>query len=93
MEPASVVTDRAKQPGLLLQSVAFVIVAIPTFYIAMVVAALPCFDNVPGSYCSAHGGGVIFTGVALGLILAVVSGIACVRALKKSFANDASSRT
>jgi hypothetical protein len=45
--------------------------ALPGLLVGEVVAMLPCFDNVPGPYCSVHGGGAVFAGVALGLVCAV----------------------
>ena len=81
--------DIGKRPGWLLQSIAFVVVATPTFFIGMVIAVLPCFDDVPGPYCSVHGGWAIFAGLALGLLLSIASGVGCVWALRRSFAGGA----
>ena len=92
MEPQRGMTESGKGPGFLLRCVVFVAVAIPAFYFGMLLAAIPCFDRTPGSYCSAHGGGVIFAGLGLGLLLTIVSGTACVRALRKAPASDTASR-
>src|SRR5688572_4342036 len=85
-------TPCTKGPSLLLQCVLFVVVAVPAFYMGMLLAALPCFDSTPGLYCSAHGGGVVFAGMGLGLLLAIVSGRACVKALRKTSSSDIPSK-
>jgi len=84
--------ESSKGSGFFLRCVVFVGVAIPAFYFGMVLAAIPCFDSTPGSYCSAHGGGVIFAGLGLGLLLAIVSGTGCIRVLRKAPADDTASR-
>ena len=69
----------------------FVAVAIPTFYVGLLIALIPCWDDVPGPYCSSHGGYVIFAGWALGLTLAAICGVASVRRMKRLAATEQSS--
>ena len=82
-------TDSNKAPGFFLQCIVFVLVAIPAFSIGMVLAAVPCFGSTPNSYCNMHGGGVIVAGMGLGVLLAIVAGIACVKALRKPSSDQA----
>ena len=81
-------TDRRRGAGPVLQTLTFVAAAIPTFYVGLFIALIPCLDNLPGPYCSVHGGYGIFVGWALGIALAVTSGVASVRWVKRSLAAE-----
>ena len=65
-------SEKGNRPSRMLDTLlAFAGGALPGFVVGEVVAVLPCFDNVPGPYCSVHGGGAIFVGLALGFACAV----------------------
>ena len=77
-------SEKEDHPGRLLDPLlALFAGAVPGFIIGEVVAVLPCFNGVPGLYCSVHGGGAIFVGSVLGLICAV-SGFCWVRGILRS---------
>jgi hypothetical protein len=81
-------TDRRKAAGPILQTLTFLAAAIPMFYVGLFVALIPCLDDVPGPYCSVHGGYGIFVGWASGLALGVTSGVASVRWVTRSLAEE-----
>jgi hypothetical protein len=56
-------------------------------YVGLAIAVLPCGGEVVTAYCNAHGGGAIFTGLILGLIIGGVGGVWLARLVFRSM-ND-----
>ena len=64
--------------------VVFLVCAVPAFYVVALIALAPCFDDIPGPYCSAHGGVATIVAPLCGLLAGVTAGFFGVRALNRA---------
>jgi len=58
---------------MLIKLIIFMAGGIVGFHVGVLLSIIPCIGSTPTAYCSAHGGGAIFVGLAL----AIIGFIAC----------------